>query len=108
MFPLTERSARTLRRAGEDRSRKPEAISYSRVRTYDTCPWQYRYHYLEGYRLKFEKAVLAFGTAIHAALAAHFRTACDPVARFRREWNRYKTQPLTYDRDESWLRFQEK
>src|SRR5713226_6411297 len=89
-------------------TRRAATLSFSRVHSYDTCPWQYRYHYVEGYRLKFEKAVLAFGTAIHAALAAHFRTGCDPVERFDAAWDRDRTQPLTYGRGESWLRFRAK
>src|SRR5262249_19787158 len=44
---------------------------------------------------------------VHAALAAHFRSAYDPIASFDAAWCRYQDQPVTYTGSESWLRLRD-
>lgn len=43
-------------------------LSYSSINTYTTCGEKYRLHYLEGYREKWQRASLLFGSAMDQAL----------------------------------------
>jgi len=84
------------------------SLSYSRINRYLTCPEQYRLHYLERLRPRFDNASLVFGTVIHLALADFFRNGEDPVEHFRRDWQKLKDIRLAYKHRESWEGFSEK
>jgi putative RecB family exonuclease len=49
-------------------------LSYSQVSTYLTCPLRYRFHYVDVIPSAFTSAALAFGSAIHEAVAAFYQT----------------------------------
>jgi putative RecB family exonuclease len=49
-------------------------LSYSQVSTYLTCPLRYRLQYVEIIAPAFTSAALAFGSAIHEAVAALYQT----------------------------------
>src|SRR5438105_4184205 len=79
-------------------------LSHSRIQKYLTCPEQYRLHYIEGYRPKYEAASLAFGIVVHRALAEMFRHGNDPVVEFEKEWDKYAHFELRYSQRDSWHR----
>jgi ATP-dependent helicase/DNAse subunit B len=47
-------------------------ISISQVKSYLRCPRQYRLRYIMGLRPAFVPLALAFGSAIHSALAEYY------------------------------------
>ncbi len=49
-------------------------LSYSQISTYLTCPLRYRFQYVEVIPPAFTSAALAFGAAIHEAVAAFYQT----------------------------------
>lgn len=51
-----------------------ELLTHSRLKSYRACARQHRYAYTLGYRPAREASALTFGTAIHAALEAYWRT----------------------------------
>ncbi|MDW7973456.1 MAG: PD-(D/E)XK nuclease family protein, partial [Thermodesulfovibrio sp.] len=46
-------------------------ISYSQIRMYKRCPWQYKLRYIDGLKMK-PKSNLILGTGIHEGLTAGF------------------------------------
>ena len=56
----TERSAHPHTGSPDKIPYNPQALSYSKLSRYDTCPMQYRYRYRDGFRLKFQRADGAF------------------------------------------------
>lgn len=83
-------------------------LSFSRINRYLTCPEQYRLHYVERLRPRFDNASLVFGTVVHLALADFFRNGDDPVEHFRRDWQKLKDIRLHYKHRESWEGFNDK
>jgi len=77
-------------------------LSHSRMQKYITCPEQYRLHYLEGFRPRYEAAARVFGAMMHLALAEFLRNERDPLATFRTEWNACREFELRYSQRESW------
>ncbi len=49
-------------------------LSYSQVNTYLSCPLQYRFKYIDDIPPAFTSVALAFGSAIHEAVAAFYQT----------------------------------
>ncbi len=49
-------------------------LSYPQISTYLTCPLRYKFQYLEQFPPAFTSAALAFGSAIHEAVAAFYQT----------------------------------
>jgi putative RecB family exonuclease len=49
-------------------------LSYSQVSTYLICPLRYKFHYVDEIPAAFTAASLAFGSAIHEAVAAYYQT----------------------------------
>lgn len=49
-------------------------ISYSRLRTYLTCPQRYGFHYVLSAEWEKKSAALPFGSAVHKAVEAYYRT----------------------------------
>jgi ATP-dependent helicase/DNAse subunit B len=54
-------------------------LSFSRINRYLTCPESYRLHYIEGLRLKVQKANRVFGQLMHLVLAHLFNGKAEPV-----------------------------
>ena len=48
-------------------------ISHTQLDTFLNCPWRYRYQYVLGAPWEHLPAALAFGRAIHAAVAHYYR-----------------------------------
>src|SRR5579859_5269306 len=48
-------------------------LSYSAVRTFQRCPLQYYFRYIRRLPESFVSASLVFGSAVHAAIARHYR-----------------------------------
>ncbi len=77
-------------------------LSHSRISRYLHCPEQYRLYYIENLRAKQMSASLAFGQAVHEALAELFRNGEDPVKRFQEEWQTARDIELDYGAKDSW------
>lgn len=72
-------------------------LSYSGINRYTTCPRQYKYYYVDGYRpVKESAANLKFGSCIHKALQRFFTAGEHPVEVFEDEWMKYKDKELQY------------
>jgi hypothetical protein len=77
-------------------------LSHSRLSRYLHCPEQYRLYYIENLRPRHFSANLAFGQAVHEALAELFRTGGDPVKRFQDQWQTALEMELDYGARDSW------
>lgn len=96
-------SPATLRDAGEPLVSSPTPyLSHSRISRYLHCPEQYRLYYIENLRPRHVSANLAFGQAVHDALAELFRTGSDPVKRFQEQWQMAVDTELDYGARDSW------
>lgn len=64
-------------------------LSYSAINTYSTCGQKYYWHYIQGYREKWQRASLLFGSAIDKALnnLLEERSYDKSLAVFEKEWN---------------------
>lgn len=64
-------------------------LSYSQINTYTTCGEKYRLHYIMGYREKWQRASLLFGSAIDNSLnnLLEKRNLEEAVAVFEKQWN---------------------
>ena len=54
------------------RTTERDYISFSAIRTYQTCPLRYFFHYVLGLPERTTSASLVFGSALHRALEFHF------------------------------------
>ena len=79
-----------------------EAISFSRIQSYLRCPQKYLLQYIEKIPPSFRPANLAFGSAVHEALASFYRaimydypepTPGDLVAVYLDSWQRQQDGP---------------
>ena len=52
-------------------------LSYSQVNTYLSCPLQYRFKYIDEIPPAFTSVALAFGSAIHEAVAAFYQISLE-------------------------------
>jgi hypothetical protein len=82
-------------------------LSFSRINRYLTCPESYRLYYIEGLRLKVQKANRVFGQLTHLALAHLFNGKAEPVKFFSEVWDGLKEIQLTYGKKESWEKFKD-
>ena len=82
-------------------------LSHSRISRYLLCPEQYRLYYIENLRPRFYSANLAFGQAVHQALAALFKTGADPADTFAALWNDARQFDLRYGARDSWEKLNE-
>jgi len=80
-------------------------LSFSRINRYLTCPESYRLYYIEGLRLKVQKANRVFGQLMHLALAHLFNAKAEPVKFFMEVWDGLEKVDLTYGKKESWEKF---
>lgn len=96
-------SPSTLRDADEPLvSSQTPYLSHSRISRYLHCPEQYRLYYIENLRPKHLSANLAFGQAVHDALAELFRNGAEPVKRFQEQWQMALDMELDYGARDSW------
>lgn len=78
--------------------RRKSSFWYSKIESYKHCPQKYRYQYLEGVKAGTAlSADLAFGTALHGGLEAHF-SGSDPEETFSLLWEHAQLQGLAYGR----------
>lgn len=68
MIAAIDQSESSVSQAGTER----DYISYSAMSTYQRCPLQYRFKYVDGLPESFVSSNLIFGGAIHSALELHF------------------------------------
>lgn len=77
-------------------------LSHSRISRYLLCPEQYRLYYVERLRPRAPSASLAFGQAVHQALARLFQAGEDPAACFLEFWAGAENAELNYPKRDSW------
>jgi PD-(D/E)XK nuclease superfamily len=75
--------------------------SYTQFSTYLQCPLKYKYHYLDGWQERDDKASLAFGRVFQMGVESKFLVD-DPVEFFTRQWDALKDVPLEYGNGDSW------
>jgi len=75
--------------------------SYTQLATYLQCPLKYKYHYLEGWAEREDKANLIFGRVFQTAVEAQFLVE-DSVRFFHEHWSRVKDVPFEYANGDSW------
>jgi len=75
--------------------------SYSQISSYLSCPRQYRYRYLQGWREKDVRANMIFGRVFEKALAAYFRGQ-DSLQTLHNEWAVFREAGLEYSRGDTW------
>ena len=85
-------------------------LSYSAVRTFQSCPLKYRFRYVDGLPEACTSSSLVFGSAIHAAIEAYFqaRLVDDPLpdldvlmASYRQYWQANQTVPIQFGATDS-------
>src|SRR6187401_393778 len=88
--------------------RARDYLSFSAIRTYQTCPLQYFFRYVAGLPKETISASLMFGSAIHRAVEHHFRrmlegqpapSAEELLAEYREGWKDH-TAPIRFGKDE--------
>jgi hypothetical protein len=75
--------------------------SYTQLATYLECPLKYKYHYLEGWQEREDKASVIFGRVFQTAVEAQFLVE-DSVRFFHEHWSRVKDVPFEYANGDSW------
>jgi putative RecB family exonuclease len=75
--------------------------SYTQLSTFLQCPLKYKYHYLEGWAEREDKASLAFGRVFQMAVESQFLVD-DSVQFFTQHWAKLKDVPLEYANGDSW------
>lgn len=76
-------------------------ISYSKWDKFRTCPYKFKLHYIDGWRLKRTKAIYAFGDCCHEAITGSLKFNKDPVAIFTKMWNKQQGCDLDYSDNDS-------
>src|SRR5258708_37349519 len=74
--------------------------SYTQLSTYLQCPLKYKYHYLDGWTERDDKANLAFGRVFQMAVESQFLVD-DSVRFFTEHWAQFKDLPLDYSHTDS-------
>ena len=82
-------------------------ISYSKWDKFRTCPYKYKLHYIDGWRLKRTKAIYAFGDCCHEAITGSLKFGLDPVSIFTNLWNEQQDCDLDYGNDDSFNKLTE-
>jgi hypothetical protein len=75
--------------------------SYTQLSTYLQCPLKYKYHYLDGWQERDDKASLVFGRVFQMAVESQFLVE-DSVRFFAEHWTRVKEVQLEYANGDSW------
>ena len=76
-------------------------FSYTQLSTYLQCPLKYKYHYLDGWQEREDKASLVFGRVFQMAIESQFLIS-DAVRFFTEHWARVKETELEYSNGDSW------
>src|SRR5713226_7545510 len=101
---VSRRRARTSPGQGRAKTQRRDAMdhySYTQLSTYLQCPLKYKYHYLDGWTEREDKASLAFGRVFQMGVEAQF-LADDSVQFFTQQWAKLKDVPLEYAHGDSW------
>jgi putative RecB family exonuclease len=69
-------------------------LSYSQISTYMACPLKYKFHYMDAVEPEFTPVSLAFGAAIHEAVATYYQnrlegnnlSPSEMLGVYRHEW----------------------
>src|SRR5512136_2360980 len=75
--------------------------SYTQLSTYLQCPLKYKYHYLDGWQERDDKANLVFGRVFQMAIESQFLVP-DSVRFFTEHWQKVKDLSLEYSNGDSW------
>jgi hypothetical protein len=75
--------------------------SYTQLATYLQCPLKYKYHYLDDWQEREDKASLVFGRVFQMAVESQYLVA-DSVRFFTERWQQVKDLPLEYGNGDSW------
>lgn len=75
--------------------------SHTQLQRYLSCPKSYRYHYLDGWRERDDRASLLFGRCFEQALAALF-LGQDPGAELYKQWAAHRDAAIEYGRNDCW------
>src|SRR5438046_6660685 len=75
--------------------------SYTQLATYLQCPLKYKYHYLEGWEEREDKASLLFGRVFERAVESQFLVE-DSVQFFTEQWGSLKGASMEYSNGDSW------
>ena len=75
--------------------------SYTQLSTYLQCPLKYKYHYLDGWQERDDKANLIFGRVFQMAVESQFLVP-DSVQFFTDQWKGVKDLKLEYASGDSW------
>jgi hypothetical protein len=75
--------------------------SYTQLSTYLQCPLKYKYHYLDGWQERDDKASLVFGRVFQMAIESQFLVP-DSVRFFTEHWQKVKDLSLEYASGDSW------
>jgi hypothetical protein len=78
-------------------------FSHTQLSHFLQCPRKYRYRYIDGWQERESRAVLLFGRAFEAGLAAYFEGR-DPAIALFDAWSKFRDLPLEYTRGDSWQR----
>lgn len=85
-------------------------LSYSAIRTFQSCPLKYRFRYLDGLPESCTSSSLIFGSSIHAAIEAYFQALLvgEPLpdldalmATYRQCWQANQTEQIQFGSSES-------
>jgi len=84
--------------------RLPDHISYSQLSVYLQCPLKYLFHYIDCLEPAFTSASLAFGQAVHEAVAGYLQsalegehlTADNMIDVYRESWHGCEGPPIQY------------
>jgi hypothetical protein len=75
--------------------------SYTQLSTYLQCPLKYKYHYLDGWQERDDKASLVFGRVFQMAVESQFLVS-NSVRFFTEHWQKVKDLSLEYASGDSW------
>ena len=85
-------------------------LSFSAIRSYQTCPLRYFFRYIAGLPEESVSASLVFGAAVHKAVEHHFRellagnkppTLDALLSAYQSEWRERETSGVKFGKDES-------
>ena len=93
-----------------DATRRRNYLSYSAVKTFQSCPLKYRFRYVDGLPEGFTSSSLVFGSAIHSALESYFQAQLlgDPLpdldalmAAYQQNWEANQSTQIQFGATES-------
>jgi putative RecB family exonuclease len=91
--------------ANSDLNARRDYLSYSAIRTFQSCPLKYRFRYIDGLPEECTSSSLVFGSAIHEAIEAYFQALLvgDPLPDlealmegYRHHWETNQSVPIQF------------